>query len=690
MPIIVKRKATGFFKAQDLSCIKQTVQDVHTIISEASILVRAYYIQWFDQNIKTSDYTLKTLEVDEELITYACKVVQGEKEPVFRKESLDNVNKIKLFKELVDTFNSLYDNKPPKIKSDFSLSHILNYSVKNLVTAYVNNIESHFLKYPKRFITCDLMYKGFEKKLAKSYSSTICNHLMYDYPLHEDVHDSNIDWEIYTDLFPTKISSKSRAYDIVVDPWRYLFSMVSINKCLEVGFPEDEIVPKKFKKLYNPLPFHSSFIPMHIRLDTSGISQLLMDKERIKDFKVFHHFRTGSTPNMNTKADMLISFEKLFGRKEESLAESGRYATSIWEFLTNLETCRQYKEIVHTRKTKESSWVFDNAVVTDGVSISFQIEEVSKFGRKMFGRSKKSKDKTKTSEFQYVSDSSMAEINGLKCLSTDPGKDDILAVTDGFKTITYTIGQRKQDTFRKQLSEASLKKRTKGGLSDFESEVLSQYPKKSCEWNTFKRYSVQRNNSREQSTKVYVKDPFFRQAKYTNHVKTKSSEDRFMAKIVKVFKAPQQQKFIDKCHCASCDQEMLSNCQKTVTTGCKGFVIGWGNWGRNPNALKGCAPSPGIGIRRHFSKFFKTRTVNEYLTSQTCPCCGEERGLKSSKLGTFKRHHLLRCTNDNCQSRWWNRNVAGGFNILSRFLGDMITALSVTKPLRSRLPSLCT
>lgn len=689
MPRIVKRKATGFFKADDLPCIKQTVQDVHTIVSEASILVRAYYIQWFDQIIRTPNYTSNPLEINEEVISLACKVVQGETKPIIRKESPNNVHKTKLFNDLLEAYNSLYDNALPKINSDFSLSHILNYSIKNLVTAYVNNIQTHFLKYPKRFILCDLLYKGFEKKLARRYSSMICSYFMYDNPLHEDVFDEGIDWELYNDLFPPKQSTKPRVYDIVINPWRYLFLMVSINKCIEVGFPEDDVVPKKLKKLYNPLPFHSSFIPMHIRLDTSGIAQLLMNKERINDFKLFYHYKTGSTPNMNTKADMLIGFEKLFGRKESSLAESGRYATTVWEFLTNLETCRQYKEIVHTRKTTKTSWVFDNAVITDGVSISFQIEEIEKFGRKAFGKPKKNKEKQTTSEFEYASKSSMSEKDGLKNLSIDPGKKDILAVTDGFKTLTYTIGQRKHDTYRNQLTKASLNKRTKGSLSDFESQVLSLSSKKSCEWETFKTYCIQRTKNRSKSVKVYTEDPFFRQAKYTSFVNAKSSEDHFMAKVIKVFKKPQKVQVINKCRCGSCNQVMVSNALKTVTTGCKGFVIGWGDWGRNPNILKGCAPSPGIGIRRHFGKFFQTRTVNEHLTSQTCPCCEEERGLKPSKLGNFKRHHLLRCTNDNCKSRWWNRNVAGGFNILSRFFGD-INALSMTKPLRSRLPSLCT
>ena len=89
-------------------------------------------------------------------------------------------------------------------------------------------------------------------------------------------------------------------------------------------------------------------------------------------------------------------------------------------------------------------------------------------------------------------------------------------------------------------------------------------------------------------------------------------------------------------------------------------------WGKNPNVLKGCCPTPGIGIRTNFERYYKTMTINEYLTSQTCPCCKKERCLKKQKINDIERHHLLRCTNDQCHSRWWNRNVVGSFNILSK------------------------
>ena len=105
----------------------------------------------------------------------------------------------------------------------------------------------------------------------------------------------------------------------------------------------------------------------------------------------------------------------------------------------------------------------------------------------------------------------------------------------------------------------------------------------------------------------------------------------------------------------------------------------YGNWGKSPN-LKGSKPTPGIGLRRKIENFLKknnnncTVTQTEEFTSKTCPCC-RHRSLDKADLANTKcheKHHLLRCTNVNCKSRWWNRDVAGSFNILYRGIGKIL------------------
>jgi hypothetical protein len=94
------------------------------------------------------------------------------------------------------------------------------------------------------------------------------------------------------------------------------------------------------------------------------------------------------------------------------------------------------------------------------------------------------------------------------------------------------------------------------------------------------------------------------------------------------------------------------------------LYIGWGNWGRCPN-LKGNAPTPGIGHKRRACSHFTVATTPEQNTSNTCPCC-QTKTLENPEVGKdhIEKHHLLRCTNEKCLCRWWNRNPVGSFNIL--------------------------
>ena len=668
MPRIVKRKATGFFKPEDLNTIRTAVKDGTSIISEASILVRAYYLHWFEEEIKKKKYGHdNVLALDDELLGWACSIVQGKFNPPFRGANRTNAKKLERFNSLVSTFKAIYDNNPPIIESDLSMSHILTYSIGNLLTAYNNNITIHFEKYPKKYIRCDLLSKGFEKKEAIHAAGIITGHYMFNNNNDIDVDgklddlDDDIYVAEYADLFPINGSNgRPRVYDIEANPWRYLFKMVGINRAIELAFPD---VPTKNRKLCNPVPFHSSYIPMHIRLDTSGISQLLMTQKRIKEFKQLYAIEKGVDLQMVHKGDMLLSFERLVGRPITSAAEGAMYATDTWAFLTNLRTCKQWGEINQTMKD-DVKWVFDNAILTDGVSISIQIIEEEKMGRKAFMGKKKTTTEEKKSNKKDEFDTSKGfagNVDGKKQLGCDPGKMDLLAITDGFKTLRYTSKQRNNDTYKRQRMKEASKRRKKESLDTYESDEMSKHPKNTCFLESFKSYLLARKLKEGLSKDVYQR-PFFRQMKFLTFAKTRSSEMKFFDKVFKTFKGSQplalpenapkhgdrstpRNKFRSGVSMAMIVNALL------VVHNVSQFIIGYGNWGRNPN-LKNNAPTPGIGLRRRMASYFQTLTVNEYLTSQTCPCCKHERVLTNPKIGDITRHHLLRCTNDTCKSRW--------------------------------------
>jgi len=665
---IVKRKARGFFKPEDTSTIKEAVTLVHNIVANASILLRAYYLDWFQNNHPLKD-DKEALTFEHYHVSMACNIVQGVIVPPVRGTGQDE--KIKTFQQMLETYKNLYNRSAfgnKAIDHDLSLSHILSYSMDNLLTAYVNNIQMHFPKYPKRFIRCDMLSKGSDLQTAKQIAAAYTSTYLYDQPFELEekiIQRYNLDLDTYKFLFPSKMTEKKlpRCWDLKVHPWVYLPKMVMINQALETDFSN---VKPKHRKLLNPLPFHSSFVPMHIRLDTSGLSQLLMSKERIDDFKFLYKAEHGVELNMKTKANMLSSFERLFGRAPSSNREAGQYATELWSFLTNLRNCRQWKEldsVVRKNDPNKVKWVFDNAVVTDGVSISFQVIDDSLFGRKVLTGRKKSKNPQTEDDVEPK----IQKLHGdqeKKKLGADPGKHDLVAITDGFMTIRYTKGQRDTDTYKRKRTKETLRKKRKNGLEEYETQVMNRFQKNSCHPETFKRYVTCRKQIETTASKCYS-HPMLREFKFLVHTKVKSSEHRFMDRVFKTFKDPNN-KLEGRCG----SEAMRINASKQVTR-YQDIVIGWGNWGKTPNALKcGIGPTPGIGLRRSFETLYQTKTIDEHLTSQTCPCCKGVKCLKKTTIGqhSIEKHHLLRCTNDSCLSRWWNRNVVGAFNILSRFL----------------------
>lgn len=204
-------------------------------------------------------------------------------------------------------------------------------------------------------------------------------------------------------------------------------------------------------------------------------------------------------------------------------------------------------------------------------------------------------------------------------------------------------------------------------METYETQVMNRYTKKSCLLDVFSRYASNRKRKEYEFQKLYGHQ-MFREFKFTTYCRQKSSESRFAKKVQKTFENASGE--TKKCM----TQKMNENrsCQAT-----KGFIIGWGDWGKQTN-LKNLAPTPGIGIRRRFEGWFKTITINEHYTSKTCPCCAGEPSLEKAIINNTEKHHLLRCSNDTCTSRWWNRNVVGSFNILKRLIEKKVASEETT------------
>jgi len=454
----------------------------------------------------------------------------------------------------------------------------------------------------------------------------------------------------------------------------YLKCMVYINQQL----PNMENLRPELTKLNSPLVLKSTLIPGHIRLDTSGITQLLMTQEKINDFKIQYSLTHNVTPNIKSKKDMLSTYSKIFGKNGSDLEEAN-YATEYWKYLCKFN--KTITEDLYCLRKDGTEWVFDNSVLTDGYSITFQIIQKQHFKKKSFcpKKEKGESKKKKVEEFTPIED--VLNMKNKKNIGGDPGKEDILFLTDGVRTVRYTKRQRNQDTHKKMRMSRTLKLRKKHILSngvsveDYETKHMTETNKKSCDYDTFVKYWKSRQLISRDTGNMY-KQAWFRQVKFFVHQKNKSSEDKFMNRVLETFLAPLRKTKIPKW--VESTPGMLENAKLGEGSV---LVIGYGNWGRTPN-LKNNQPTPGIGIRRRIQKKISTVTTCEQYTSQTCPCC-QTRTLEHPSVGRagIEKHHLLRCTNEGC-SKWWNRNVVGSLNILRNFVTKYGLLKSVNTPLQ--------
>lgn len=489
----------------------------------------------------------------------------------------------------------------------------------------------------------------------KSTIAATRNYILYDY----DCPEQFLDWANEHKAFLVPQREDTFSSDIQARPWVYFDFMVQISKHVETNFPNT--------KLLSPFVLRRSYIPKHIRLDTNALVQLLMNQTDIEQFVEWFELQYNIKPKLNSKKDLGASFMKVFGREPNDESEDFMYQQSFWMFL-----CR-FEHPSYRNAVSRGDFVFGNSITTDGCSVSLLL--TTKQQKKKFKARKVKNKKDKTDEFDHK-----VKPNTL-FLGCDPGKSDLIAITDGSHTFKYTKGQRDTDCKiekyrrRSEIARSSItidgmfqsKKSIVPGyyaslqdpsLLQFENEVLSGSSSKSCDVTLFMKYVHLKLLMEDKVSELYNK-PRFRNDRFTRYALTESSNDKMLYRL-KTYVQERQNLKSNTCH----DPEIETNAGKTIF---EHVSIFYGDWGRNPN-LRNQAPTPGIGLRRKIDKVFDTISVSEHYTSKTCLRCKqvtlENRVLPPDRTVKTK-HHLLCCTN--CNS-WWNRNWVGAYNILLKGL----------------------
>jgi hypothetical protein len=631
----VKLKGTNLFSKERWGIVRKAVLKVNLVVIKASMLAKTYYISQDHELALDADFYDLCIKV----VTNTSLSFRGTLTP--EKESKQDIyySMQTIFQQGFGAHINL---------EGMSLSNVFAYVSAHLETMALNNIQFHYPKYLNLY-----MRKYLETKQTIMKAR---NHLLYRTECPTEITEWMNEHKPF--MIPLR-DETSFEKDIQKRPWLYLSHMVKIVKHVEENFPE--------AKLLSPLIMRKSYIPKHIHLDTNALVQLLMKSEDIKEYVKWYELQYGAKPNIKTKGDLGSSFKKIFGRDPKDAKEDFLYQQSFWLYLCRFEH-PNYKKII------ASDLSFGNSINTDGCSVSLLM--VSEQEKKKFSVRKVKPKKKAADEFCHeLKEDTLF-------LGCDPGKNDLVAMTDGSHTFKYTKGQRHRDCQIKKYTRRSYRLRDElvlegdfqsktalvpgyyvmlnnPTLLQYENQVLSGTSSKSCQLEPFLRYVKAKLFMEDTVSKLYA-TPRYRNDRFSNYVLVKSSEDKMLNRL-ETFVKERHQKKANKCH----DDVVNSNVNMKSY---RHVNIFYGDWGRNPN-LKNQGPTPGIGLRRKINTLYNTITVSEHYTSKTCPCC-KERTLANFKLDGSTRlvsskHHLLCCTN--CSS-WWNRNWAGAYNILLKGL----------------------
>lgn len=569
-----------------------------------------------------------------------------------------------------------------------------------LAINYRNNVHCHFDKYVKRFVNFKLTEMArveagmaSDARLSKAARSAIssdvravCNDLLQCHGA-TSCRQHLQGWvdEHRGALVPPRPPSASgphwRFKSQEEHPEKWLPYMVMINRLLEAA---------GCKKLFSPLIQRTSFVPGHVRLDSTSLIDLLVEDstemmslvsiledtemqqppsgggassvtELVVKYKLPGMF-TGNADRSAERTSKGLLYKKLVDLvdpetraavERDPVFHAAAFNTAKWMGLTQLG---RNKHAVLT--LPHAGLFFNNVIDTDGVSASLHYVSRSMVGLTRFngGFSKlRAVQKAQTASEKrkgamYVTSLSSEERGAIihgggKEVSCDPGKGVLAAVTDGSgRVVKYTAAQRRAESgeARRALKQrrmsdaricggasvAELTKRIGGTIAGTEDVASS----KSCIPQHYYHYLVVRAELSDQLTEFYRR-PVFRQHRYQNHVGRKAADDRFASRIRNAFGDVK--------------------------------IMLYGDWGRRPN-LPHQPPSPGVGLRRRLSSHFPVYLVHEAYTSSVCPRCGGgDLQHPRKNRGGQDVHHLLKCPNASCSCHWWHRDVLGSLNILT-------------------------
>ena len=477
--------------------------------------------------------------------------------------------------------NTIYDNE---IIYYDKLSYILAYEAIDIEKNINNNIKEHFITRLNQFVNYsfnlqeqkDEIKKIKDKELRKEKYKSLSFEfkklkddlvsLTDELTSNEKYHNWIKEHKIHIVPNKTNFDKDSIYYDLHSNTKDYLKSFIYINIQLEKlndklleGISTEDIDKVKQIKLFNVLPLRSNIIPKNICIDTCAlISNFLGDESTTKHF---HNYK-----------------------KEDNQFK-------LWNRFFKLDN----------KIFKKNKYVFNYMIRTDGISIGLLFIRLDNNGipLKYNNPNNKPEENTKYIEKEIITD----ELRSKKIVCIDPNHSDLIYCgskdeNDKLQTFRYTQNQRRLETrtkkYNKIIEEVNKTTFINGNnIKEIES-VLSNHNKKTCHYEKFKNYLIEKNKLNLLLFSHYEKT-FFRKFKLNRYINTQKSESKMIKNFTKKFGEPND------------------------------IIIAMGDYDKGNNNMNGLEPTICKKFRNIFKNAgFRTYLVNEFRTSKLCNCCHHE------------------------------------------------------------------
>jgi hypothetical protein len=587
--------------------IQDAVKRVNHIVFHTTHFMELYLLHLFHNKQPKPDITLYFIGLCMRTVAYMPK--RSGKKP--SEKTLETLKILKTF--YTEHYEPLLGPNPQKVDL-LHIGDILQYEEIDILKNIKNNIWMHFTDYCKEWVNKEFELKlklaevntqdltEEQKKLTKRNLSIQMRFIKEDLlspsgstyisePKYHTWLNENKPHVVSKSIFNEEPEKNHIHYDIKANTLDYLFSFFYVVSKL-----------RKWGRNIQCIPIRSSFTPKYITLDTASVIMLMVDKDSIS-----------------------------YRRKVKESRDI------IWSTFFNLG------HKVFRRK----DYNFFSMIKTDGVGASI-----------IFYRSDKNQDKLprdieSTKEY-YVDEMRLeGDIDDVKIVGIDVGKDDLLHCTDGSKFFRYTANQRRLETRKKKYMKINdkLKKETQiEGLHIKKWETkLSVELKYAMDIEEFKNY-LRVKLPLYSKLEEYYYDPLRRKLRWNTYINTQKSE----AKMINNFRS----KFGTSDH----------------------VVVAIGDFDQAGYHMKYKEPTKGKGFRKVLRQAgYQVLLVDEFRTSCKCHNCHcdtskfhwRENHKPPKKYqkenGTYQEeilvHGLLRCTSANGCGSLWNRDVNGCLNI---------------------------